>query len=325
VLQEQTRAPATRAASEEAASDAEAVIEVRGLVKRFGALTAVDGISFRVRRGETFGLLGPNGAGKTSTMRVLSGLSPVDEGCVRVAGIDALRDGRAVRHVLGVVTQHDGLDTDVSVRQNLELFGFLSGLSRRRAAERAAEVLRFFGLSARADAAVDELSGGMKRRLAIARAFVVEPRVVVLDEPTTGLDPHSRNRVWEELAQLKAAGVTILMSTHYMDEAATLCDDVAIMDRGRILALAPPPDLVAAHTGREVMELRLDGAPREAVRKALREAGHEWREIGAVFRLSGDGAGPERLRELAGVRVDVRPANLEDVFLNLTGKELREE
>jgi lipooligosaccharide transport system ATP-binding protein len=299
------------------------VIDVRGLVKCFGRVRAVDGISFQVARGETFGLLGPNGAGKTSTMRVLSGLSPITEGSVCVAGLDAIRNGRAVRRLLGVVTQHDGLDPDVTVRQNLELFGFLAGLSLGRAAERAANVLRFFGLSDRAEDPVDELSGGMRRRLAIARALVVEPQVVVLDEPTTGLDPHSRNRVWEELAQLKASGVTIVMSTHYMDEAAVLCDRIAIMDRGRILALAPPPVLVERHAGDEVLELRLNGAARESVLSALGSAGLEWREIGALFRVVGSDA--TELRRIPGVRVDTRPANLEDVFLALTGKELGDE
>ncbi len=304
---------------------AAAVIEVRDLVKSYGALRAVDGISFEVERGETLGLLGPNGAGKTTTMRVLSGLSPVDQGTVRVAGIDALREGRAVRRLLGVVTQDDGLDGDLNVRQNLEVYGFLAGLSRRDAATRTDEVLDFFGLAERAKDPTDELSGGMRRRLAIARAMVCRPPVAVLDEPTTGLDPHSRTRVWEELAQLKSRGVTILMSTHYMDEAATLCDRVALMDRGRILALAPPPVLVERHAGRSVAELRLDGASRESVRKALSEAGVEWREVGALFRLAGDGANVPKLEGLSGVRVDVRSATLEDVFMRLTGKELVDE
>jgi lipooligosaccharide transport system ATP-binding protein len=298
------------------------MIDVRGLVKHFGSLRAVDGICFAVERGETLGLLGPNGAGKTSTMRVLSGLSPANEGSVHVAGIDALRDGRAVRRVLGVVTQEDGLDPDVNVRQNLELYGFLAGLSRTEAAGRAEEVLGFFALATRAKDSVDDLSGGMKRRLAIARAMMCEPQVIVLDEPTTGLDPHSRNHVWEELARLKSRGVTILMSTHYMDEAATLCDRVAIMDRGRLLDVAPPPELVARHAGASVTELRLDGASRESVRAALRAAGCEWREIGALFRLTGDA--PD-LGELPGVRLDRRATTLEDAFLNLTGRELREE
>jgi len=310
---------------EEANGEAHAIIDVRGLVKSFGELRAVDGLSFQVRRGETFGLLGPNGAGKTSTMRILSGLSPISEGSVRVAGIDAIGDGRAVRRILGVVTQEDGLDADVSVRQNLELFGFLCGLSLRRASERATEVLRFFGLTTRSKDAVGELSGGMRRRLAIARALMIEPQVVVLDEPTTGLDPHSRNRVWEELAALKNAGVTIVLSTHYMDEAATLCDRIAIMDHGRILALAPPPELVEQHAGRDVVELRLDGVERESIRGALSKAGIEWLELGTLFRLTGDGSAAMALPELPGVRVDVRSANLEDVFLKLTGRELREE
>jgi lipooligosaccharide transport system ATP-binding protein len=301
------------------------VIEVRGLVKCFGALRAVDGISFSVELGETLGLLGPNGAGKTTTMRVLSGLSPVNEGTVRVAGIDAVREGRAVRRLLGVVTQDDGLDEDVNVRQNLELYGFLSGLSRREAAGRTAEVLEFFRLKERAEDPVGDLSGGMRRRLAIARAMVCRPPVVVLDEPTTGLDPHSRTSVWEELAQLKSRGVTILMSTHYMDEAATLCDRVAIMDRGRILAMAPPHVLVEQHTGRSVAELRTEGASRESVRKALTEAGVAWREVGTLFRLAGEGADAPKLEGLPGVRVDLRAATLEDVFMSLTGKKLEEE
>jgi lipooligosaccharide transport system ATP-binding protein len=302
-----------------------AVIDVRGLVKNYGSLRAVDGVSFQVQRAETLGLLGPNGAGKTSVMRVLSGLSPVDAGTVHVAGIDALREGRAVRRLLGVVTQSDGLDPDVNVRQNLELYGFLAGLSRREARARTAEVLRFFGLTDRSEDDVDDLSGGMRRRLAIARALVCLPPVVVLDEPTTGLDPHSRTRVWEELAQLKSRGVSILMSTHYMEEAATLCDRVAIMDRGRILALAPPPVLVERHAGRSVAELRLDGASREKVRSALTEAGVEWSEVGVVFRIAGDGAAAARLESIPGIRLDLRAATLEDVYLGLTGKELRDE
>lgn len=302
-----------------------AAIDVRELVKCYGSLRAVDGISFRVEHGETLGLLGPNGAGKTSVMRVLSGLSPVSSGTVRVAGVDALREGRAVRRLLGVVTQDDGLDPDVNVRQNLELYGFLAGLSRREARARTDDVLRFFALAERAGDAVDDLSGGMRRRLAIARALVCRPQVIVLDEPTTGLDPHSRTRVWEELAQLKSRGVTILMSTHYMEEAATLCDRVAIMDRGRILALDPPRALVEKHSGPSVAELRLDGASRESVRSALADAGLAWREVGAVFRISDDPAAPEKLGRIAGVRLDLRPSTLEDVYLGLTGRELREE
>jgi len=300
------------------------MIEVQQLIKRFRGVPAVDGISFRVEAGETFGLLGPNGAGKTTTMRILSGLSPADAGQVRLAGFDALTEGPSMRRVLGVVTQHDGLDDDLNVEQNLQVFGFLAGLSRRAARVRSREVLEFFGLESRARAAVHELSGGMKRRLAIARAWMCKPRVIILDEPTTGLDPHSRNRVWEELALLESTGVTILMSTHYMDEAATLCDRIAILDRGKILDLAPPHELIERHTSGQVAEIRSVGAEREKLRAALERSGFSWREIGAVFRPS-DPRALDGLRDLEGVRIELRPANLEDVFLNLTGRELRDE
>lgn len=315
--------PAPRTAGERAPARPAPMITLHDVVKCFGQLRAIDAISFSVSRGETFGLLGPNGAGKTSTMRVLSGLSPIDGGRVEVAGLDSTHAGKAVRSLLGVVTQNDGLDSELSVRQNIEVYGYLAGLSADRARERTREVLRFFGLSERAADSVDVLSGGMKRRLAIARALVTEPLVVILDEPTTGLDPQSRNRVWEELAQLKASDVTILMSTHYMEEATTLCDRVAIMDRGRILAVAPPHDLVEQYTRGDVVELRFDGVEREPVRQALSAAGCTWREIGAVFRLAATEV-PAGVATLQGIRVTSRPANLEDVFLELTGKELRE-
>lgn len=303
--------------------DAAPVIEVRDLVKIYAALRAVDRVSFTVARGQTYGLLGPNGAGKTSIMRMLAGLSPPTSGRIRVAGLDVAQQPRAVRRTLGVVSQSDGLDTELSVRQNLELFGFLVGLSRRRARERAAQVLRFFDLEARAEDEVDELSGGLKRRVAIARALVHEPAVIVLDEPSTGLDPESRTRVWEELAVLQQAGVTVLMSTHYMEEAQTLCDRIAVLHSGRILDEGTPPELVARHAGSRVAEIRLVGASREAVRKTLAEAGLEAREVGALFRVAAPDGAAFGLPELPrGVRVAWREANLEDVFLALAGRRL---
>ncbi len=298
------------------------MIKVEGLVKHYGEFRAIDAISFEVHSGETVGLLGPNGAGKTSTMRVLAGLSPWQSGQVHVAGLDAATQGRRIRQLMGVVTQHDGLDVELNVRQNLELFAYLAGVSRDRARTRAHEVLDFFSLSARAEAEVDDLSGGMKRRLAIARALMIDPQVIVLDEPTTGLDPHSRSQVWEKLAQLKSEGVTVLMSTHYMDEAAILCDRIAIMDRGRILALAPPHQLVERYAGGTVTELRLDGAERQTVREALLAAGMDWRELGAMFRVLDAEPDLAVLEALPGIRIERRAANLEDVFLRLTGKEL---
>jgi len=300
-------------------------IEVCDLVKCFGALRAIDGVSFAVARGETYGLLGPNGAGKTSIMRILAGLSPPSGGSARVAGFDVLRHPRAARSQMGVVTQADGLDTDLSVRQNLEVFGYLAGLSRRRARERAREVLQFFDLAKRAGDEVEELSGGLRRRLAIARALMAKPRVIVLDEPSTGLDPESRVHVWEELAVLKRSGVTILMSTHYMDEAETLCDRIAMLHSGRILDEATPPELVVRHARGGVAEIRLDGATPEIVRQALEQAGLAFREVGALFRVTGRGGYGPALPPLSGVRVTERKANLEDVFLALAGKGLTAE
>jgi lipooligosaccharide transport system ATP-binding protein len=297
------------------------------VIKRYGKITAVDGVSFHVRRGETYGLLGPNGAGKTSTMRMLSAVSPLSGGEMTVAGLDVARQGREVRQVLGVVTQKDGLDSDLTVRQNLEIYGYLSGLSSGASRARAAEVLEFFGLSDRAGGDVDELSGGMKRRLAIARAFMPRPRVMVLDEPTTGLDPQSRNRVWEQLTVLKLSGVTVLMSTHYMEEAATLCDRVAIMDHGRILDEGAPDELVARRAGSEVAQVRASAATRQAVLASLRGAGYQCVEVGALINVTSQNGerpdpGPAALN---GARVSYRSANLEDVFLALTGRELRDE
>ena len=300
---------------------------MRNVVKRYGKLTAVDGVSFDVGRGETYGLLGPNGAGKTSTMRMLSATSPLTSGTMSVAGFDVTTQGREARQVMGVVTQKDGLDSDLPVRQNLEIYGYMSGLSRGAARSRAAEVLEFFGLSEREKDDVDALSGGMKRRLAIARAFMPRPRVMVLDEPTTGLDPQSRNRVWEQLTVLKLSGVTILMSTHYMEEAATLCDRVAVMDHGRILDEGAPDELIARHAGSEVAQIRADSSSRQGVMDTLKAGGYQFFEVGAVINVSSkNGERPALdVAELNGVRLSYRAATLEDVFLALTGRELRDE
>ena len=298
------------------------MIRGRDIVKRFGSTTAVDGVTFDVMRGETCGLLGPNGAGKTTLMRLLSALSPLTSGELEVAGYDVSRQGRAVREQLGVVTQQDGLDTDLSVRQNLETYGHFSGLSGRQSSRRAAEVLAFFGLSERAEDEIDHLSGGMKRRLAIARAFMTEPDVIVLDEPTTGLDPQGRNLVWEKLAVLKASGVTILMSTHYMEEAATLCDRIAIMHLGQILDAGTPDELIERHASAEVAQLRMSTTANAEIRAALAATGCAWREVGAVLHVLGhDGQRPQ-VPPMDDVRVTYRPGNLEDVFLAVAGRGL---
>ena len=302
------------------------MIRVHDLRKQFGDIRAVNGISFEVKRGETFGLLGPNGAGKTTTMRMLSALSPVTSGSIEVGGIDVSKHGREVREILGVVTQHDGHDNGLTVMQNLSLHGYLEGLSRNESKTRAMEVLAFFGLQERANANVYELSGGMKRRLAISRALLTRPPVVVLDEPTTGLDPQSRNRVWEQLSVMKRENVTVLMSTHYMEEAATLCDRIAIMDHGQILDEGTPDDLVARHAGEEVAQVRTDSsAAMNSLRARLEGTAYTLHEAGAMITItSQNGARPD-ISNIDGVRVTYRPGNLEDVFITLTGRELRDE
>ncbi len=301
------------------------VINASSITKRFGEVVAVDDVSFKVRRGETYGLLGPNGAGKTTTMRMVSGLSPLTGGELIVAGIDVSRQGREVRNVLGVVTQQDGLDTDLNPRDNLISYGFIAGLSRAQAERRADAVLMYFDLTDKSKEEIDNLSGGMKRRLAIARAFMTKPQVIVLDEPTTGLDPQGRNGVWQELETMKQAGVTVLMSTHYMEEAAALCDRLAIMDHGKILAEGAPDELVNRHAGPEVAQVRLSNGARRDVVDWIGNAGFDYREVGAVITVtSSTGTRPD-LSGLDGVRVSYRPSNLEDVFLSMAGRKLTDE
>ena len=301
------------------------VIRATGITKRFGETVAVDGVSFQVGHGETYGLLGPNGAGKTTTMRLVSGLSPLTAGELIVAGIDVSREAREVRNVLGVVTQEDGLDTDLNAKDNLIAYGYIAGLSRAQAERRADAVLMFFDLTDKAKEDIDSLSGGMKRRLAIARAFITNPQVIVLDEPTTGLDPQGRNRVWQELETMKQAGVTILMSTHYMDEAAALCDRLAIMHHGRILAEGAPDELVKRHAGPEVAQVRVSNGVRKDVVNWIGNAGLDYREAGAVITVTSPNGDRPDLSGLEGVRVSYRPSNLEDVFLTMAGRKLTDE
>ena len=301
------------------------VIRASGITKRFGQVVAVDGVSFEVRRGETYGLLGPNGAGKTTTMRLMSGLSPLTSGVLTVAGIDVSRQPREVRNVLGVVTQEDGLDTDLNTRDNLIVYGFLSGLSRAQAKRRADAVLMLFDLTDKSKEEIDNLSGGMKRRLAIARAFMTSPQVMVLDEPTTGLDPQGRNRVWQELETMNEAGVTIFMSTHYMEEAAALCDRLAIMHHGKILAEGAPDELVDRHAGPEVAQVRVSNGARRDIVTWICNAGLEYREAGALITVTSPSGGRPDLSGLEGARIAYRPSNLEDVFLSVAGRKLTDE
>src|SRR2546421_5200821 len=243
----------------------EPLIHARGLVKRYVIFTAVDGIDFELQRGEAFGFLGPNGAGKSSTMRMIGCVSPPSAGELSILGLDPVTDGVQIRARLGVVPQEDTLDSELTVRENLLIYGRYFGLRRDVIRERTARLLDFVELSDRADDQVEPLSGGMKRRLTIARSLINEPDILLLDEPTTGLDPQARHVVWDRLFRLKQRGVTLILTTHYMDEAEQLCDRLVVMDKGKIAAEGSPQELIRRYSTREVVELRfrLDERPEE--------------------------------------------------------------
>src|SRR5437867_1156963 len=232
------------------------LVHARGLVKRFGGLVAVDGVDFDVERGESFGFLGPNGAGKTSTMRMIGCVSPPSGGTLSILGLDPVTNGADIRARLGVVPQQDTLDMELSVRENIIIYGRYFGLPRADLGRRADELIDFVQLNERANDKVEPLSGGMKRRLTIARSLVNDPEVMLLDEPTTGLDPQARHVVWDRLYRLKQSGVTLLLTTHYMDEAEQLCDRLVVMDKGKIVAEGSPLELIQRYSTREVVELR---------------------------------------------------------------------
>ncbi|MEW2377416.1 ABC transporter ATP-binding protein [Micromonospora sp. NPDC047812] len=302
------------------------LIQARALVKRFGDFTAVDGIDVEVRAGEAFGFLGPNGAGKSSTMRMVGCTSPPSGGELRILGMDPVRDGPAIRARLGVCPQLDNLDPELTVQENLTTYARYFGISRRVARARAAELLDFVQLTERADSKVEPLSGGMKRRLTIARALVNEPEIVLLDEPTTGLDPQARHLVWERLFRLKQQGVTLVLTTHYMDEAEQLCDRLVVMDGGRIVAEGSPRALIDRHSTREVVELRFAAESQEAFAGKLDGLGERVEVLPDRILLyvpDGDAAVTEvGERGLHPANVLVRRSSLEDVFLHLTGRTL---
>jgi lipooligosaccharide transport system ATP-binding protein len=308
----------------------QALVEGSGLTKRFGSFVAVDGIDFRVEPGELFGFLGPNGAGKSSTMRMIGCVSPVSGGDLRILGMDPRTDGPAIRSRLGSVPQEDNLDTELTVWDNMVIYGRYFGLPRGLIRERAEELLRFFQLLDRRDHRVDPLSGGMKRRLTVARALVNQPELVLLDEPTTGLDPQARHLLWERLYQLKRQGVTLVLTTHYMDEAQQLCDRLVIMDRGRIVAEGPPQELIDRHATREVVELRFPTTEQQAASVPLLEPGaprvESLTDRVLVYTADGEAAvGMLAEHDLRPSSVLVRRSTLEDVFLLLTGRALEED
>jgi len=311
-----------------AGHDGQPLIHARGLVKRFGELVAVDAIDFDLQRGEAFGFLGPNGAGKTSTMRMIGCVSPVTDGTLRVFGLDPARDGVTIRGRLGVVPQLDTLDMELTVRENLIIYGRYFGLPRRELGKRTDELLEFVELTERANDKVEPLSGGMKRRLTIARSLVNDPEVMLLDEPTTGLDPQARHVVWDRLYRLKRQGVTLLLTTHYMDEAEQLCDRLVVMDRGRIVAEGSPRELIERYSTREVVELRFDDSRPEDFSywtDGLVSRVESLPDRVLLYTDDGDAASHGlHERGLVPESVLVRRSTLEDVFLHLTGRSLIE-
>jgi len=304
------------------------IIAARALTKRYGDFTAVDGISFSVQRGECFGFLGPNGAGKTTIIRMITCVSPVTDGSLAVDGMHAQVDSRGIKTILGVVPQDDNLDQELTVRQNLRAYARYFDLPKQAAEARIDEILTFFQLADRQKDRIDELSGGLKRRLTVARGLLNSPKILVLDEPTTGLDPQARHMVWQKLRSLRSQGVTMLLTTHYMEEAAHLCDRLVILHQGRIIAEGTPGELVSAHAGRDVIEVHATPDERLAVLRYLEgRQGVMVEEGGDILYVYSDGQNgfnPASLRDLAE-RVIYRNANLEDVFLKLTGRGLAQE
>ena len=306
------------------------LVHARGLVKRFGERVAVDGIDFAVHKGEAFGFLGPNGAGKTSTMRMVGCVSPLSDGSLSVLGLDPVKDGPEIRARLGVVPQQDTLDFELTVRENIVIYGRYFGLARRQLRKRADELLEFVQLTERADDRVEPLSSGMKRRLTIARSLVNDPDVLLLDEPTTGLDPQARHTVWDRLFRLKQRGVTLILTTHYMDEAEQLCDRLVVMDKAKIVAEGSPLELIGRYSTREVVELRF-GVDKQPEEMAARIDGLA-RRLEAlpdrVLLYTDDGDETATKVHELGVQPDsvlVRRSTLEDVFLHLTGRRLVDE
>lgn len=295
------------------------------LSKAFGDFVAVRGIDFEVRPGECFGFLGPNGAGKTSTMRMIACASPVTSGSLLVNGLSVQTQAREVKSIIGVVPQGDNLDDEISVIDNLRLYAGYFGIGTAEANARARNALELFQLADRAGSKVDELSGGMKRRLLIARGLINEPAILVLDEPTTGLDPQARHLVWRTLRRLKDQGVTMLLTTHYMDEAAVLCDRLIVMHEGQILAEGTPLELIQRIAGETVIEAHsLDPAALDRIAEHLRDAGAEIEQTPDTVHAFGLKGTDVTESNVPGAQIYSRPANLEDVFLRLTGRGLEE-
>ena len=306
----------------------ESLISARGLTKKFGDFTAVDGIDFDVAKGESFGLLGPNGAGKSTTMRIIAATSRRTSGTISILGRDPEEHGPQVRAHLGVVPQQDNLDTELTVTENLYIYGRYFGLSKKFVNRKVEELLAFAQLEEKKDVKVEALSGGMKRRLTIARALVSEPDILMLDEPTTGLDPQARHILWDRLFRLKEDGVTLIITTHFMDEAEQLCDRLVVMDKGKIMAEGSPAELIKEYSTREVLEVRFGSDRNKEVAPILREMCDRIEELPDRILLYVED-GELLLEAIAAKKLHpntslVRRSSLEDVFLRLTGRSLIE-
>jgi lipooligosaccharide transport system ATP-binding protein len=298
-------------------------IELQNLCKHYDGNPVVDCVNLLIPKGEFFALLGPNGAGKTTTLRMLLGLTPIDAGSVRILDLNIPTDGRRIRTRVGVVPQFDTLDPDFTVEENLLTYASYFQLPQSVALERIHTLLEMVNLETRRDARIQTLSGGMKRRLTLARALINDPEIIILDEPTTGLDPQARHHIWRQLRRLRERGVTMVLTTHYMEEAEELCDRVAIIDHGRIITCAPPRELIAKHVEPWVFSLGM--RPPAGLLSHMAEMAVRLHEIADTWLLYT--SSPDAVRaalESAGIRYSVRPANLEDVFLKLIGHELRD-
>jgi lipooligosaccharide transport system ATP-binding protein len=300
------------------------VIVAEGLTKRFGDLVAVNGISFSIHEGECFGFLGPNGAGKTTTIRMIQCVSPITAGGLHVLGMDVNERFREIKAVIGVVPQDDNLDPDFSVLKNITTYARYFDIEPKVAEKKAKELLAFMQLTEKANAKIDEISGGMKRRLTVARGLVNDPRVLILDEPTTGLDPQARHLIWDKIRELKKKGVTVIITTHYMDEAQQLCDRLVIMNEGVILVRGEPRVLVREHVGNGVVEIMGATREQESYVRSRGLTGERAGDMLYVYTDDNQAMRKELLERFPDANVIIRDATLEDVFLKLTGRGLRE-
>jgi len=303
----------------------EVLVEAENLTKKFGSLVAVDNVDFEIFKGESFGFLGPNGAGKTTTMKMIQAVSPLTEGKLTLAGMDVTEHGREIKGIVGVAPQEDNLDPDFTVFQNLIFYARYFDIPKEKAKTKADELLRFMQLDEKRDVVITSLSGGMRRRLILARALMNEPQILILDEPTTGLDPQARHLIWTKIRNLQKQGVTVILTTHYMDEAAQLCDRITIMDHGKIIEKGKPADMVKAHVGEEVLEVLHSEEAMTCLRQYFPDARFD--VVGdkiQVFANKPRGVLAKVLEEASFKGALIRDSNLEDVFLKLAGRSLRD-